>query len=174
MWAELSDAELTWAVACHECAEALLARGRFGEAAKVLAALLEVAPSDVLAHLKLALALLAADALSSPGGSGSGGARSHVNAAQQLRVPQLLRRAVRLEPGNAHLRAAADLVLRIVAATDEAAASVAASAAASVSGGSMGKEPSGGGGIPDRLWSASETPRSEGMDACLLAMLRRP
>jgi hypothetical protein len=137
-WCELSDSEL-------------------------LVAVLDLSPSDVLAHVKLALALLAADTedgtsfeptVSAPVSGAAapasatrpvaGGPAANVAAARRLLVPVLLRHALQLEPLNAHLRALADLVLRVL----------------------------GGAPVPDALWGP-ELPRSPGIDLCLLAMLRR-
>jgi hypothetical protein len=162
-WCELSDSELAWVVGAHEVAEGLLSRSRPAEACVLLVAVLDLSPSDVLAHVKLALALLAADTedgtsfeptVSAPASGAAapapatrpvaGGPAANVAAARRLLVPVLLRHALQLEPLNAHLRALADLVLRVL----------------------------GGAPVPDALWGP-ELPRSPGIDLCLLAMLRR-
>lgn len=159
-WCELNDAELAWVVGAHEIAEGFMARSRPAEACVVLSQLLDLSPSDVLAHVKLAVALLAADTEdgagadfdSTSGGTGEEATKrgaerapaANVQAARNLQIPVLLRCAVQLEPENAHLRSLVDLVLRIV----------------------------GGVEVPDSYWGA-ELPRSPGIDLCLLAMLRR-
>jgi len=142
---ELTDDELEWVVSCHEVAELLLSRVRPAEAALLFEAVIDVSPSDVLAHIKLALALLAADAEAQTVGSQQGSwGESEVAAARRLRVPTLLRHAVMLDPSNGHLKGLVDLILRVLARSR----------------------------IPDQLWAA-DVPRSPGIDLCLLAMLRR-
>jgi len=158
-WCELDDAELAWVVGAHEVAEGFMTRSRPAEACAILTQLLDLSPSDVLAHVKLAVALLAADAEDGAGTnvestSGATEARAagrraartpavNAAAARRLQVPVLLRRAVQLEPENAHLRMLVDLVLRIIGSVE----------------------------VPDTYWGA-ELPRSPGIDLCLLAMLR--
>jgi hypothetical protein len=143
-WRDLSDSELSWVVSCHEVGERLLLQARPAEAALLFEAILDLSPSDVLANLKLALALLAADAQSGGSGHVSGAAGASATA-RRLHVPALLRHAVALDPANNHLIGLVDLILRIISRT----------------------------AIPDQLWGASDFPRSSGMDLCLLAMLRR-
>ena len=146
----LTDVELEWVVSSNEVAEQLLERFRFSEASAVLQALLDMSESDVLAHLKLAYALLAADVADlGSADSGAGVSRTFnptqfVSTARRLRVPQLLHHAIQLEPLNAHVHENADLLLRVISNED----------------------------IPDRMWTA-EVPRSPGMDSCLLVMLRQ-
>jgi len=124
-WCELNVSELAWVVGAHEVAEGFMARSRPAEAYTILTQLLDLSPSDVLAHVKLAVALLAADAEDGAGtnvksisgatearAAATRAARTHAAsaaAARQLQVPMLLRRAVQLERENAHPRTLVDL-----------------------------------------------------------------
>ena len=92
----LSDEELACIVEAHEVGEELLCLARLSEAAEVFELILASSPSDVLAHLKLAVAVLAV----------------HPDKARRLAVA-LLRHAVWLEPHNCHARDYADMLLRL-------------------------------------------------------------
>lgn len=140
-WRVLNDEELGFVVLSHEVGERLLQSLHPAEASKVFEAILGLSPFDVLAHVKLSLALLATN--SAWRLHHNNAISSDFDTAQKLLIPQILRNAIALEPNNMHLLSIADLILRVVGCVS----------------------------VYDKYLS-EETPRSPGIDACLLLLLR--